>query len=41
MTEPASERLCAVVRADWDAAVTHPFMRELFAGTLPAAALRR
>ena len=41
MTEPASERLRAAVRADWDAAVTHPFVRELFAGTLPAAALRR
>jgi thiaminase/transcriptional activator TenA len=29
------------VRAEWDAAVTHPFVLELCAGTLPAAAMRR
>jgi thiaminase/transcriptional activator TenA len=41
MTEPASERLQAAVREDWDAAVAHPFVRDLFAGTLPASALKR
>lgn len=47
MTEPAgtaaraSDRLRAEARADWDAAVTHPFVREMCAGTLRAAALRR
>jgi thiaminase/transcriptional activator TenA len=37
----ASERLRAEVRAEWDDAVTHPFVRELCAGTLPVATLRR
>jgi thiaminase (transcriptional activator TenA) len=37
----ASERMRACVRAEWDAAVTHPFVLELCAGTLPAAAMRR
>jgi thiaminase/transcriptional activator TenA len=32
--------LRAAVADDWDAAVTHPFVGELFAGTLPVAALR-
>ncbi|HEY1701887.1 MAG TPA: TenA family protein [Trebonia sp.] len=40
-TDSASDTLRAVVRADWDAAVTHRFVRELYAGTLPTAALRR
>lgn len=40
-TEPASERLRTAVREDWDAAVTHPFVRELFAGTLPAPTLKK
>lgn len=31
----------ACVQAEWDAAVTHPFVLELCAGTLPAAAMRR
>lgn len=37
---PAGE-LRASVRGDWDAAVGHPFVRDLVAGTLPAAAMRR
>jgi thiaminase/transcriptional activator TenA len=37
----AGERMRACVRAEWDAAVTHPFVLELCAGTLPAAAMRR
>src|SRR5579875_120066 len=36
-----SEELRASVREDWDAAVAHPFVRELCAGTLPRAMLRR
>jgi thiaminase (transcriptional activator TenA) len=41
---PAStptEELRASVRDDWDAAVNHPFVRDLFAGTLPMEAMRR
>lgn len=37
----ASERLRAEVRTDWEAAVGHPFVRELCAGTLPTTAMRR
>lgn len=36
-----TERLRATVRTDWDAAVGHPFVRELHAGTLPPEKLRR
>jgi thiaminase (transcriptional activator TenA) len=36
-----SAALRAAVAADWDAAVAHPFVRELGSGTLPVAALRR
>jgi thiaminase (transcriptional activator TenA) len=36
-----SEELRASVRDDWDAAVAHPFVRQLCAGSLPGAALRR
>jgi thiaminase (transcriptional activator TenA) len=41
MSESMSQELRASVAADWDAAVAHPFVRDLCAGTLPAAALRR
>jgi thiaminase/transcriptional activator TenA len=41
MDESASDQLRESVRGDWDAAVTHPFVRELCAGTLPAATMRR
>jgi thiaminase (transcriptional activator TenA) len=41
MTESMSEELRASVADDWDAAVAHPFVRDLCAGTLPAVALRR
>lgn len=37
----ATEQLRTAVRADWDAAVNHPFVRELHAGTLPRAKMRR
>lgn len=36
-----SDELRASVRDDWDAAVAHPFVRQLCAGSLPRAALRR
>jgi thiaminase/transcriptional activator TenA len=41
MGESASDQLRASVQGDWDAAVTHPFVRELCAGTLPSTTLRR
>lgn len=33
-------KLRAAVAGDWDAAVTHPFVARLFAGTLPVSAMR-
>lgn len=41
MSTSLSEKLRASVRDDWDAAITHPFVRELCAGRLPLVALRR
>lgn len=37
----ATEQLRATVKAEWDAAVDHPFVRELHAGTLPREKMRR
>jgi thiaminase (transcriptional activator TenA) len=41
MSESISQEMRASVADDWDAAVAHPFVRDLCAGALPAAALRR
>jgi thiaminase/transcriptional activator TenA len=42
MTEPAfSDRLRAACAADWDAAIAHRFVRELSAGSVPPAVMRR
>jgi thiaminase (transcriptional activator TenA) len=35
-----TEKLRAAVAGDWDAAVTHPFVARLFAGTLSVSAMR-
>lgn len=37
----ATEQLRATVKAEWDAAVNHPFVRELHTGTLPREKMRR
>ncbi|MCG7362958.1 TenA family protein [Roseomonas sp. ACRSG] len=41
MTEPSfTARLRAACAADWDAAITHRFVRELSAGSVPPAVMR-